>query len=411
MKAEELFTRQDDEDLVSLRREIHSHPELGRDLPNTCRLVEEELAKCGIPFTEKYCPSSVTGYINYGENPENAPPVGEEGHVYTIALRADMDALPIEENSGEEFSSLYPGRMHACGHDAHTAMLAIAARVLKRAADSGAMKIRVKLLFQPNEEGETEGAKEMVDKGCLDDVDFVYGQHLQPTIPTGKIGTNKGPVMASCHVHTVIFHGRSAHSTAPQDASDALAMAIKAANGIYMMEARELNPFAKHVISICYLHAGTAHNIIPALAEMKINVRTYSDELDEFITGRVRKICENAAEELGGSCEMSAVLMCCVLMNDSLASDKARAAAVNTVGEENVVESDVKLSSEDFSFFTKKRPGAFIRLGIANHEKRTCAGGHRADYRVDEDALPIGSRLLVQLALDENERAGRDSEL
>ena len=400
MNAREFITEQDEKDVIALRREIHMHPEIGRELPETCKTVKRELEKTGIPYTEKYCISSVVGYINYGDDPENAPALGEEGHVFTIALRADMDALPITEQTEIPFKSLNPGKMHACGHDAHTAMLIVAARALKRASDEGKLKARIKLLFQPNEEGEDSGAFEMVDNGCLNDVDFVFGQHVQPTIETGKIGYNYGPVMASCHVHNITFHGKSAHSTAPEDAHDALAMALKAANDIYMMEARELSPFERHVVSICYLHSGTAHNVIPDTAEMKINVRTYNDDVDEFITKRIREISEHSAMELSGTADVTDNLSAYVLINDKEATDKGIRAAADLVGKENISEFPVKLSSEDFSGYTKVRPGAFLRLGTGNQEKGTCTVAHRADFKIDEDALILGAELLTQIGLE-----------
>lgn len=403
INAKEFITEEDQKDLIVIRREIHMHPELGRELPNTCAVVKRELDKAGIPYTEKYCVSSVVGYINYGEDPENAPALGEEGHVFTIALRADMDALPVNEIADVPFQSRIPGKMHACGHDTHTAMLIIAARALKRAADEGKLRARIKLLFQPNEEGEDSGAFDMVDNGCLADVDFVYGQHVQPSMKTGTIGYNYGPVMASCHVHNITFHGKSAHSTAPEDAHDALAMALKAANDIYMMEARELSPFEKHVISICYLHSGTAHNVIPDTAEMKINVRTYNDDVDDFITRKIKEISEHSAAELGGTADVTDILSAYVLNNDKLAVDNGLKAAVNLVGEDNVSEFPVKLSSEDFSGYTKVRPGAFLRLGTGNEEKGTCVVAHRADFKVDEDALIIGAELLTQIGLEADE--------
>ena len=400
MNATGYITKQDEEDLISLRREIHMHPELGRELPETCKIVKRELEKIGVPYTEKYCVSSVVGYINYGEDPENAPAPGEEDHVFTVALRADMDALPVTEANDVPYKSQIPGRMHACGHDAHTAMLMIAARALKRASDEGKLKARVKLLFQPNEEGEDEGAFEMADHGCLNDVDFVYGLHVQPSLATGTIGYNYGPSMASCHIHNITFHGKSAHSTAPEDAHDALAMALKAANDIYMMEARELSPFEKHVISICYLHSGTAHNIIPNRAEMKINVRTYNDDVDDFITRRIREIAEHSAAELGGTADVSDVLSAYVLVNDREAVNRGLKAAAALVGEDALTEFAPKLSSEDFSGFTKVRPGAFLRLGTGNEEKGTCTVAHRADFQIDEDALILGAEFLTQIGLE-----------
>ena len=402
MNVDTYFGSGDAQRIISLRREIHRHPETGLDLPVTVTVVCRELDSLGIPYTLKYAPGSVVGYINYGgtaKEAEAAPAVEDAGHVFTIGLRADMDALPVEEQTGLPFASEVPGKMHACGHDAHTAMLLGAAKALRKAADEGSLSCRVKLIFQPNEEGEDEGAGIMVRNGVMDDVDLIFGQHVHK-LPVGHFGWHKGNAQASCHAYRITFHGVSAHATRPQEGHDALAMAIKAANDIYLMEAREISPFENHIISIGTLHAGTAFNIIAEKAAMGITVRTYSDRLDQFICEKIRKICENAASELGGTAEVDDNLSAYVVYNDPHLTEIARKTQISLAGEENVHEVESMMGSEDFSYYLTRRPGAFLRIGVENPEKGCNCHVHAGDLNIDEDALILGAKHLTQLVLD-----------
>ena len=398
--ATDLFTEADERHIRELRHELHRHAELELDLPETVAIVEKELRRLGIPFTEKYAPSSVVGYIGYGKDPENAPAVGEDGHVFTAAFRADMDALPIEEESGVSFASVHKGVMHACGHDTHTAMLLGAAGALVRAAEKGMLKVRVKLIFQPNEEGEGSGAQIMVDGGVLDDVDFIYGQHIDMDAPTGTVLWIKGPAMAACQTYNVYFTGKAAHATEPQKGSDALMMAVKAVNDIYFMNAREIGPFDPHVISVGALHAGTAHNVIAESAELKISTRFYHDHIFELIRRRIHEICENAAAELSGTVRIEEAASAFAVINDPDVADRAIKAAEKIVAPELIREAEMTMGSEDFASYQRVRPGAFFHIGAADPERGFTGPVHNGKLRVDEDVFITGSRLITQIALD-----------
>ena len=387
ISAKQLFTPEDEAYLIRIRREIHEYPELGFELPRTAALVRRELDAMGIPYTERYAPCSVVGVLGAGEK--------------TLALRADMDALPVTEETGLPFSSRVPGQMHACGHDAHTAMLLTAARVLKRAENS--LSCRVKLLFQPSEECEVSGAQKMCENGVMDDVDFVIGQHVGTDLATGEIGVHSGPFMAACHPYTVEFFGKSVHATMPQNGHDALAMAVKAYNDIYLMNSRELSPFANRIISVSSLHAGTAHNIITDYAKMLITFRFFDMELHDFVDARIRKICRNAAEELDGTCRFTDAISTYACVNDALLAEKVRQAAEKVVGAQNVKESPARMGSEDFAHFSRCKPGMMFRLGIRNEEKSCTAAGHNSRFTVDEDALKFGCQTFVQTVLDYSE--------
>lgn len=400
-KAEDFFQREDEEHIIKIRRALHMVPEVNMDLPETTAIVTDELESLAIPYSLKYAPSSVVGYINYGNvNPENAPAVGKENHVMTIALRADMDALPISENTGLPFSSEHPGKMHACGHDAHTAMLLGAAAALKRAEEKGVINCRVKLIFQPNEEGPESGAMVMCENGVLNDVDFIFGQHIQQQLKTGEIGWIKGPYMAQCHSYEIEFRGRASHATLPQEGRDALMMAVKAVNDIYFMNSREIDPFANHIISVGQLNAGTAHNIIAEHAHMAVSVRTFDEKLDGFIRTRILSICENAALEMGGTFSFIEDVSAFVVINDCNCTDRLLSAAKKTVPEKKIHELSKQMGSEDFSCFLRERPGCFSRIGTGNPEKGCTGVPHNSDLVIDEDALLTGSKLFTQLILD-----------
>lgn len=401
MNAEEFFMPEDGERIKELRHRIHMYPELELDLPKTAALVKEELERIGVPYTEKFCRSSVVGYINYGTKAlSDAPAVGEDGHVLTIGLRADMDALPIQEETGLPYASTVSGVMHACGHDAHTAMLLGAAQALKRAEKAGALRCRIKLLFQPNEEGEGEGSVTMIENGVLSDVDEIYGQHIDNKEQTGTVCWHKGPTMAGCRTYNVDFCGKSAHATLPQYAHDALAMALRAAEGIYFLGAREISPFDEHIISIGSLHAGTTHNIIADRAEMKISTRYFDDALGEFIGRRIRRICEDAAAELGGRAAVENGASTFAVNNDPSVTERAIDAALRLLPKEKVRDSGKTMGSEDFSCFQKVRPGTFWHLGTGNPEKGCTGVAHQSDLIIDEDAFITGSMMMTQIALD-----------
>ena len=387
MLAENFFHEDDAAYMIRIRREIHEYPEIGFDLPKTVALVKRELEAMEIPYTEQFGKSSVVATIN------------PSCTAYTVGLRADMDALPMDELTDIPFKSKIPGAMHSCGHDAHTAILLGTARALKRAERD--LKCRVKLLFQSNEEGDQSGACAMVEDGVMENIDEIIGLHNEYTIPTGKIGVLAGPYMAACHPYTIEFHGKSVHATLPQNGKDALAMAVKAYNDIYLMKCRELDPFSQHVLSISSIQGGTAHNVIAEHAKMLISFRFYDMQTHDKIDSRIKQICSNAAEELGGSVEFNDRISAYAVINDAAVADKVRTAAAKVVGEANVIPVPQKLSSEDFSHYLRKKPGVFFRLGTGNTEKGCVEAPHTSRFMLDEDALILGAKTFAQYVLDQ----------
>ena len=373
---------EDEEYIIRIRRELHMYPEVGFELPDTVGLVKRELKALGIAYTERYGTCSVVATVNEGSGGK------------TIGLRADMDALPITEKTGLEFASRNPGRMHACGHDAHTAMLLGTARILKRLEKQ--LHCRVKLLFQPSEEGEVSGAGMMAEHGVMEDIDEIIALHVNNELPSGQIGICTGAFHAGCHPYEITFHGKSCHATQPQKGHDALAMAVKAYMGIYLSKCRELDPFSEHLLSISSLHGGTAHNAIAEEARMLITLRFYDMAVENLLNARIRLICHNAAQDLGGTVNFNDRISTYPVINDADVAARLREAAVHSLGASCVQDMGRRMSSEDFAHFSRIKPGAIFHLGTGNREKGCFQELHTSDFRIDEAALIDGSCVMVQ---------------
>ncbi len=372
--------------IIALRRELHQYPEVGFELPRTIALVKRELDQMGIPYTEKYGKSSVVATIN-----------PEKSH-FTIGIRADMDALLIQEKNDIPYRSQTDGKMHACGHDAHTAMLLGTAKALQAIREQ--VNCRVKLLFQPSEEGFESGAAYMVQDGVMDDIDVIIGVHVENWLESGSVGVCKGNSMASSRTFQIDIYGRSAHATLPQTGKDALAAAVRTYSDIQFMLSREINPFSQYVCSIGKLQAGTSQNIVADHAMMLGTIRTFDMELDAYLIKRIEEIANAAAEGIGAKAQVTSHLKTQVVYNNPYVSDLVLDCAKKLVGEEKIAHMPIKLSSEDFSHYLTKKPGVFIRLGTRNEEKGCTTLPHNNDFMIDEDALPIGSAVCVQFVMD-----------
>lgn len=379
----------DKEYILSMRRELHMYPEKEFELPKTLALLRRELEKMNIPYTEEYGRSSIVAFIN---------PACKG---FSIALRADTDALPLTEKTDLPYASKHPGIMHACGHDAHTAMLLGAAKALKAAEKD--LTCKVVLIFQACEEGQYSGAKLMVEDGVMDLADVVIGMHVENWLESGTVGVCPGVSMAASHPIHIEFFGKTAHATMPDSGVNALAMAVNTYTGINTFLGTSMNPFDQYSFSIGMLRGGTTVNVVPDYAEMKISLRTYDTAVEKKIVDAIRQLAEDAAQRQGGTIAFHENAKALPLVNHPVVSKKALEAAGKIVGEENLVEMPKKLSSEDFSFYVSKKPGAFIRLGTRNAEKGCTTLPHNNDFMLDEDALENGSKLFVQFVLDNME--------
>lgn len=372
--------------IISIRHRIHEYPEIGFDLPRTTALVKSELEKMSIPYTEKYGESSVVGYIN------------PEAKDFTIGLRADMDALLIQEENDIPFKSKIDGQMHACGHDAHTAMLLGAAKALKEIEDK--LTCRVMLLFQPSEEGLKSGAGVMIENGVMDEIDIILGDHVEGTMDAGRMGVCSGESMASSRNFKIEFFGGTAHATLPHTGQDALAAAVNAYTNIQMALARKVNPLTDYVYSIGRLEGGTTQNVVADYAYMLGTIRTFDMNVDKLIIDTVEEVAEHTALNFGCKAQVTSAVKSLVVYNDPHLSECVMKTMGKVIGKDNVVSMSKKLSSEDFSRYLTKKPGVFFRLGTRNKAKGIGTLAHNNDFMIDEEVLDKGSATFVQFVLD-----------
>lgn len=383
MLAKDIVTQEDFEYAVRIRREIHRHPELSFDLPKTVALVERELDAMGIEWTEQYAPGSVTAMLN------------PKGTGITLGLRADMDALPVEEKTGLPYASEEPGKMHACGHDSHTACLLTAARVLKRYEKQ--LPCRVKLIFQPSEECAQSGAYAMAENGVMDDVDYVIANHCDNGFESGKLGWHSGDFMAACDPITIDFFGKTAHATIPEQGIDTIAMGMEASAAMKSFVEAEAGSDTPHIFSVNYFHGGTAHNVIADRCTLKLTFRYYDMEF----AGRVRsgciEICNRIAERIGGHAEIDWNMSCAPLHNDEELTACFLESAKKVA---ELVERPSRMSSEDFSWFLLRKPGMLFRTGTRNEALGCTTEAHCNDFRLDESSFRLTVEAFVQFVLD-----------
>lgn len=371
--------------IKKIMHELHRFPELGFDLPKTLSIVKRELSAIGIPFTEKYGKSSIVCEIH----PERTD--------FTIGIRADMDALAITENSGVPYTSEIPGHMHACGHDAHTAILLGTVKALYEMRDE--ITCRVRFIFQPSEECPVSGAKMMVANGVMDGVSVMLGLHVGEC-KAGEIGICVGPHMAANLPFTLEFFGKTTHAALPQNGKDALTAAVKAYTAIKMMSASELPPFENFICAIGKLQSGTSQNILPDHSEMAGTIRTFDPETEAFLIGRIEQIAKSISEEMGIAYKLTTDPKAGVVVNDARIAALISAAAEKVVGKERVVPMPKRLTSEDFAFYTEKAPSMFFRLGFYNEAKGCTKTVHNSDFKVDDEVLHLGAETFVRFVLD-----------
>ena len=358
--------------VVELRRRIHRHPEIGFDLPETARIVREELDKLGIPHREDFAPCSVVGYI------------GSDPGKKTIALRADMDALPVEEKVDLPFKSEIPGRMHACGHDTHTAILLGAAKLLK--AREKELPCNLRLLFQPSEECEESGAETMVENGVLDGVDAVVCTHCEPFMDVGTIGAAKGDYMAACMPFTIRFYGKTSHAAAaPEKGVDAIKMALCAYEELGAAVKTAFGE-KKYIWNVGVFKGGTAHNVIADYCELKATFRYFDTPTALSFRDTALALCDKIAKDFGGRVEVEAPISCPPVYNDPALVDAFRALMKNEP-DLRLVELPSRMSSEDFSWYLQKKPGFIFRYGVGRDDGVGCFPSHSNTFCVNEAGM------------------------
>ena len=377
--------------VIADRRHLHENPELGFEETQTAAFVAQRLEALGAEdIRTGIAKTGITALIR-GTKP---------GSGKVVLLRADMDALPITEEVEAEYASKNPGVMHACGHDAHTAMLMGAARILQERRDQ--FSGTVKLLFQPSEEANGGGAKPMIEAGVLEDpyVDACFGQHLMSPIPTGIVGVTGGPLQASSDSFSVKVQGKGGHGAMPNMSIDPIMIATDIVSGLRAIVSRNVDPLDPVVVSVCTFHSGTAFNVIPDTAEFGGTVRTFSNENRDLAEQRIREIAEGVAAAHGATVTVEYKRGYPPTVNDPAMADLARESIAKVVGEENVGPLPPIMGAEDMSYFLEERPGCYFFTGSGNEEKGIVWPHHHPKFDVDEDALGIGVASLVQVAID-----------
>ncbi len=389
--AQEIYeaARQLHEQIRTWRRTIHRYPELSFTEHHTAGLVNKTLANLGIETETEVAKTGVVGHIRGGDGP-------------VVGLRADMDALPIQEVNGTEFDSTRPGIMHACGHDAHTAMLLGAATILKRLADQGRLPGTVRLLFQPSEEAQDEegksGGMRMVEEGALEGLDAVFGLHVDPVSDVGVVRTRSGPLLAAADKFQLVIKGKGGHAARPQAALDPIWLAGHAIQAIHGIISRRLDPLAVGVITIGQIHGGTVNNVIPETVTLEGTIRSFTPEVRKQLQEDLRRAC-GVVEAFGGQFELTIHEGYPPTVLDETATQVMMEATREILGPENVQEAEPITGAEDFSYMAQAAPGSFLFLGVHNPEWEGYYNVHTPQFRLDEDALPIGAAALASAAV------------
>ena len=376
--------------IAAIRRDIHAHPELCFQEVRTADLVAAKLTEWGIPIHRGLGTTGVVGIVKNGTSKR------------AIGLRADMDALPMQEFNTFSHASQNKGKMHACGHDGHTAMLLAAAQhFAKQRLFDGT----VYLIFQPAEEG-GGGAREMIKDGLFEQfpMDAVFGMHNWPGTEVGKFAVSPGPVMASSNEFKVVIRGKGAHAAMPHNGLDPVPVACQMVQAFQTIITRNKKPIDAGVISVTMIHAGEATNVIPNSCELRGTVRTFSVEVLDMIEARMRQIAEHTCAAFGLSCEFEFVRNYPPTVNSAKEAEFARAVMASIVGPDNVLQQEPTMGAEDFSFMLQAKPGCynFIANGDGSHRDIDHGGGpcmlHNPSYDFNDDLIPLGATYWVRLA-------------
>lgn len=378
------------EQVIESRRHLHANPELSYQEYNTAKFVAAQLRSFGVNVVEGIATTGLLAEIR-GKNPEKK----------SIALRADMDALPISEANDVPYKSQVPGVMHACGHDVHTASLLGTARILNSIKDQ--FEGTVRLLFQPGEEKNPGGASYMIRDGALNNPQpsGIIGQHVFPLLPVGKVGFREGMYMASCDEIYLRVIGKGGHAAAPDLAVDPILIASHIIIALQQVISRNASPKQPTVLSFGNISGKGATNIIPSEVNIAGTFRAMNEEWRASALQKIRKMAESIAEGMGGRCEVEISKGYPYLENNPDLTRRIRAAAEAYVGRENVVDIDITLGAEDFSYYSQVIPASFYRLGTSNPAKGITSYVHTPTFNVDEESLKIGPGLMAWMAIQE----------
>lgn len=379
-------------EIIYNRRHLHAYPELSFQEYRTSAFVEEKLRDFGIIKIERKAETGIVALIE-GENPG----------AKTIALRGDMDALPIFEQNEVSYKSTFPGVMHACGHDVHTASLLGASKILNEIKDQ--FEGSIKLIFQPGEELIPGGASLMIKDKALESPrpSGIIGQHVMPLIPVGKVGFRKGMYMASADELYITIKGKGGHGAMPETLVDPVLIASHMIIALQQVISRNASPKIPSVLSFGRVEALGATNIIPNEVKIQGTFRTLNEDWRSKAHIQMVKIAKGIVEGMGGELDFEVRKGYPFLRNAEELTARAQNAAADYLGEENVVDLDIWMAAEDFSYYTQEIDGCFYRLGTRNESKGIISGVHTPTFDIDEDALEIGAGLMAYIAVKELE--------
>lgn len=385
----------DDElaELVAIRHDLHAHPELGYEETRTSGVVQRELEAAGIDFARNL--AGGTGVLGH------LPGTGAAA----IGLRADMDALPLREQTGLDYASVNEGTMHACGHDGHTTMLVGAARVLARIAREQTLPRPVTFVFQPAEEGGA-GGKRMVEDGCLTGdvlgppIEQMFGLHGWPRFSLGVVGTRPGPLLAAADIFTITVHGTGTHAAFPHFGRDPIVAASAIVTAVQTIAARSTNPLDSIVVSVTQINGGTAHNVIPDRVEMIGTVRTLLAETQQLAIERLKSIAVGVAEAHGCHADVDYQIHYPVTRNDPGAAKIFMDTATDGLGPDRVLDVPAPaMGGEDFSYYCHEVPSCFFLLGLRPPARTSMPELHQPTFDFNDDAMATGVEMFCRLAL------------
>ncbi len=377
-------------EIVDIRRHLHANPELSFQEYNTSKFVSENLRKFGLSPTEGIASTGITTIIE-----------GKNSGKKVIALRADMDALPIQEANEISYKSKNDGVMHACGHDVHTASLLGVAGILHSLKDQ--FEGTIKFIFQPGEEKAPGGASMMIKEGVLTNPSpkHIIGQHVMPLIPVGKVGFKEGIYMASADEIYLTVKGKGGHAAMPDNNIDPILIASHIIIALQQVVSRNANPTVPSVLSFGNIIGKGATNVIPNEVKIDGTFRTLNETWRKEALKKVKKIAEGVAESMGGSCEVNILNGYPYLYNHEVLTRRTKQHAVEYLGADNVLDLDIWMAAEDFAFYSQEMPACFYRLGVRNEDKGIISGVHTPTFNIDEQALEIGAGLMAWLAICE----------
>jgi len=371
---------------VAWRRHLHRHPELSNREFGTTKFIKEELKKLSLKLLKVSYP---TGVIAELSGRHRGP---------TVAIRADIDALPVTEKTSVPFKSTVPGVMHACGHDVHTSVvLGVAALLAERKQE---LKGKVRFIFQPSEEVPPGGARPMIASGALDGVDVVFGLHVDPHLQVGKIGLRDGAVFAANYDFDVIIHGKGGHGARPHMGIDAIVVAAQVINRVQHFVSRETDPIEPLVVSFGEIHGGTARNVVAETVRLVGTARWLSERLDGKVPSVLKRVITSICASYNAKCEIVDIGSYPLLKNEPSVNRIYRRNWESLFGKGKIAVTEPVLGSEDFACYVAKVPGAMFRLGVMNRKIKADQPWHSAHFKVDEEAIYFGTALLTAAALD-----------